>query len=308
MFKSSSIPWKPAAKGLADISFTVLESDLDTARKATQAAVKELDAERFVDDATISKVSVVGLGMADQSGVANRLFRALAKEGINIHAISTSAIKVSCLVDRDRGLEALRIAHREFGLDQAPEETVSFEETIAAAKTARKADAKAVIHRLQAMEHLTIDGCSLDDKQSLISLRGVNDEPGVAADLFEAIAGQGVLVDLIVQSIGTDGRTNVGFTVPRAEESKAQAVVEKMADKVGGTVSIEPNVAILGVTGIGVRSHTGVGTRIFRALSEAGINVELIGTSEVAISVVVAGDQGKKGLEAMQEVFADVII
>ncbi len=294
--------------GVADISFTVLESDLDAARKATEEAVKEIGAERFVDDATISKVSVVGLGMANQTGVADRLFRAFATEGINIHAISTSEIKVSCLVDRDRGLEALRIAHREFGLDQAPAVTASFEETIAAAKTARKADAKAVIQRLQAMEHLTIDGCGLDDKQSLISLRGVNDQPGVAADLFEAIAKEGVLVDLIVQSIGTDGRTNVGFTVPCDDEAKAEKVVSKMADKIGGTVSVESSVAILGVTGIGVRSHTGVGTRIFQALSEAGINVELIGTSEVAISVVVAGEQGKKGLNAMQQVFADVIV
>lgn len=296
------------ADGVANISFTVLESELDAARKATEQAVKEIGAERFVDDATISKVSIVGLGMADQTGVADRLFRALADGGINIHAISTSEIKVSCLVDRDRGLEALRIAHREFGLDQAPAETASFEETISAAKSARKADAKAVIQRLQAMEHLTIDGCSLDSKQSLISLRSVNDQPGVVADLFEAIDDKGVLVDLIVQSIGTDGLTNVGFTVPQTEESKAQEVVKEMAEKIGGDVTVESSVAILGVTGIGVRSHTGVGTRIFQALSEAGINVELIGTSEVAISVVVAGNEGKKGLDAMQKIFADVII
>lgn len=296
------------ADGVANISFTVLESELDAARKATEQAVKEIGAERFVDDATISKVSIVGLGMADQTGVADRLFRALADGGINIHAISTSEIKVSCLVDRDRGLEALRIAHREFGLDQAPAETASFEETISAAKSARKADAKAVIQRLQAMEHLTIDGCSLDSKQSLISLRSVNDQPGVVADLFEAIDDKEVLVDLIVQSIGTDGLTNVGFTVPQTEESKAQEVVKEMAEKIGGDVTVESSVAILGVTGIGVRSHTGVGTRIFQALSEAGINVELIGTSEVAISVVVAGNEGKKGLDAMQKIFADVII
>lgn len=296
------------ADGVANISFTVLESELDAARKATQEAVKQIGAERFVDDATISKVSIVGLGMANQTGVADRLFRALAEGGINIHAISTSEIKVSCLVDRDRGLEALRIAHREFGLDKAPEETASFEETISAAKSARKADAKAVIQRLQAMENLTIDGCSLDEEQSLISLRGVNDQPGVVADLFEAIDDKRVLVDLIVQSIGSDELTNVGFTVPQSEETKAKTVVAEMAKKIGGDLAVESSVAILGVTGIGVRSHTGVGTRIFQALSEAGINVELIGTSEVAISVVVAGDQGKKGLEAMQKIFADVIV
>ena len=296
------------ADGLADISFTVLEADLEAAHKATKEAVAELQAERFVDDATVSKVSIVGLGMADQSGVADRMFRALASEGINIHAISTSDIKVSCLVDRDRGLEALRIAHREFGLETAPDATTSFEETITAAKQARTADAKAVISRLQAMEDLTIDGCSFDDSQSLVSLRGVSDQPGVAADLFEAIAKEGVLVDLIVQNIGTDGHTNVGFTVPRGSEPTALAVVKKMADKVGGEVSSEPKIDILGVSGIGVRSHTGVGTRIFRALSEAGINIELIGTSEVDISVVVTGGEGKKGLDAMQAAFADVLV
>ena len=296
------------ANGLADISFTVLESDLEVAQKATKEAVEELQAERFVHDATISKVSIVGLGMAEQSGVADRMFRALSREGINIHAISTSDIKVSCLVDRDRGLEALRIAHREFGLETAPEVTTSFDETISAAKQARTADAKAVIARLQAMEDLTIDGCSLDDGQSLVSLRGVSDQPGVAADLFEAIAKEGVLVDLIVQNIGTDGHTNVGFTVPRNSEATALSVVQKMADKIGGEVSAEPAIDILGVSGIGVRSHTGVGTRIFRALSEAGINIELIGTSEVDISVVVTGGKGKQGLKAMQAAFADVLV
>ncbi|CAN0358796.1 unnamed protein product, partial [Ectocarpus sp. 4 AP-2014] len=118
---------------------------------------------------------------------------------------------------------------------------------------------------------------------------------------------RGVLVDLIVQSLGEDGHTNLGFTVPRSDSAKAEEVVSALAKRFGGDASADPGVAILSVTGVGVRSHTGVGTRVFRALSEAGINVELVGTSEVEMTVVVAGESGAKAVEASLSAFSDVI-
>lgn len=294
--------------GLADISFTVLSSDLAAALEATEKAAAQIGAREVRHNEAVAKVSVVGLGMADQSGVARRMFRALADAEINIQAITTSEIKVSCLVDREQGLEALRVVHREFELDKTPPSPATMEQSLAAAKQAKHADADAVIARLQAMEGLTVDGCELDDSQSLLSLSGIPDTPGIAAAIFEAIAARDVMVDLIVQSIGQDGHTNVGITVPQKDIDTAKQVVDKLAKEFGGEVRAEPGIAILAVTGVGVRSHTGVGTRVFRALSEASINVELIGTSEVEMTVVVAGEHGAKALEAAKEAFADVTL
>ena len=226
---------------------------------------------------------------------------------INIAAITTSEIKVSCLVAREQGLEALRAVHSEFELGRPPEKRVTFADSLAAAKKAKEADAVAVVNRLQAMEDLTIHGVVLDDSQALVTLNDVPDNPGISADIFESVAAAGIVVDMIVQGIGADSKTNLSFTVPQPAAKEAAVAAGNIVEKLGGAVGTHPNIAILSVTGVGIRSHTGVGLRMFRALSQAGINVELVSTSEVKVNVVVAGAKGEAGLASLQEAFADVI-
>ena len=296
--------------GKADISFTVLESDLSRALEAVTKAADAIGAEDVSHDATVSKVSVVGLGMATQSGVADRMFRALAEADVNIEAITTSAIKVSCLVQREKGLDALRAVHSEFELDMTPAERATFEDSLTAAKAAKEADAVAVVSRLQAMEDLTIHGCQLDDSQALVTLTAVPDTPGMAADIFEQIAAESILVDMIVQSIGRgngERATTLAFTVPQGDLAKAEGVAKDLTARLGGECEASGAIAILSVTGVGIRSHTGVGVRMFRALSGAGINVEMISTSEMQVNAVVTADHGEAGLAVLQKAFADVI-
>ena len=290
--------------GLADISFTVLESDLPTALRAVQEAAQELGAEEVTHDASVSKVSVVGLGMRTQTGVADRMFRALAEEGINISAITTSQIKVSVLVQREKALDALRAVHREFELEKPPRGRAAFGDAITAAKAA---DAVDVISRLQHMEDLTIHNLALDATQARVTLSEVPDRPGIAADIFEAIASQEILVDLIVQSVGQDGETTLSFTVPRKDLDRSGKVAVEIVGQFGGDVTTQSEIAILSVTGIGIRSHTGVGIRMFQALTEAGINVDMINTSEVRVNVVVDAKKGAQGLAALKAAFADVL-
>ncbi|TWT74566.1 Aspartokinase 2 [Posidoniimonas polymericola] len=294
----------PGSEGKASISFTVVQGDLARALAAVRDAAAELGAGPISHDETVCKVSVVGLGMATQSGVADRMFRALAESNINIQAITTSEIKVSCLVKREQGLEALRAVHGEFELDRAPAKIVPFE---ASQKVSQAADLAAVVSGLQAMEDLTVQGCELDDSQALITMSHVPDQPGISADIFEGVAAEGIIVDMIVQGVGADGKTTVSFTVPASEIDSARKVVEELSSKLGGDVTASETVAILSVNGVGIRSHTGVSTRMFRALSESGINVELISTSEVKVNVVVAREQGDSGLRALKAAFADVV-
>src|SRR6476619_5202153 len=107
--------------GRADISFTVPKDELATALEAVREAAKVVGAEAITSDENVAKISVVGLGMAKQTGVAQKMFRSLADAGINIQMITTSEIKISVLVSRERSQEALRIVHRAFELDRAPQ-------------------------------------------------------------------------------------------------------------------------------------------------------------------------------------------
>jgi aspartate kinase len=292
------------AEGFADISFTVLEDDLNKALSAVRQAASELKAETVLHDSSVSKVSIVGLGMATQTGVADRMFRALSDAGINIEAITTSEIKISVLVKREQALAALRAVHAEFELEKPPRDRTSFGEP---SSERGKAAAVDIVRRLQRMEDLAIESVSLDESQSQITIFDVQDRPGISARLFEAIASENILVDTIVQSIGRDGLADISFTVPRRELDHTRKVLKSLSSELGGEVREVPAVAILTVKGIGIRSHTGVGLRMFRALTEAGINVEMVSTSEVRTNVVVAADKGGVGLAALKAAFADVL-
>jgi aspartate kinase len=292
------------AGGLADIAFTVLETDLPLSLKTVEEAAAELGGQ-VSHDANLSKVSVVGLGMATQTGVADRMFRALADAKVNVHAISTSQIKISCLVARTQGIEALRAVHDEFELEKVPAKRASF------GSGGHKVDRPSpidVVSRLQRMEDLTIDDVRLDSMQGRVTISQLPDKPGIAAEIFEAVAAESILVDMIVQGAGRDGLANLSFTVPRESVENAVGVAREAAEHLKcGPVSSDSAVAILSVFGIGIRTHVGVAARMFKALSDAGINVEMINTSEVRVNVVVAAEKGEAGLKALRTAFADVM-
>ncbi len=292
--------------GKADISFTVLSDDLPSTTGAVGSAIDELGAGQFEVGETVAKVSVVGMGMARQTGVADRMFRALADADVNILMITTSEIKISALVERDQALDALRAVHSAFELEKAPESTQSTGDT---AMRVENSDALDVVTRLAGMEDLMIDEVALDDSQARITISQIPDEPGVAAKTFENIAEADIFVDMIIQSFGHGGRANLSFTVPRDELERAAEVATSLAEQFGcGEVTSSPQVAKLSVSGVGLRSHVGVAIRMFKALADAAINVEMINTSEVRVNVVVDGAHGQRGLECLQTAFADVLL
>ncbi len=306
--------------GKADISFTVPQNELAAALDAVRDANTIVRAESIASDDQVAKISVVGLGMARQTGVAQKMFRSLAAAGINIEMITTSEIKISVLVSRERAQEALRIVHDAFGLESSPhaprEEPLVARGSTALAHISRSEmptveDAAAVVARLQSMnmEELTIDDVSLDNSQARVTIIGVPDKPGLAAKVFEDVAAAGVFVDMIVQSHPSlGGSATLSFTVPQNQLSKCVDAARRIAENLGCKgVSSSPIIAKLSVSGVGLRTHTGVAIRMFRALAEAGINLEMINTSEVRVNVVVDGLSGAKGLKQLQTAFADVM-
>jgi aspartate kinase len=295
-----------AAEGRADISFTVPRDELPHVLKAVEEAVKEVGAEGFDCDDEVSKVSIVGLGMVTQTGVANRMFRALAEKGINIIMITTSEIKISVLVGREHAQEALRTVHQEFQLDNGPEQAAG-----AGRKNGcrGKNNANDVVARMEKMEQLIIEEISLDESQARVTVVGLPDIPGLAAQVFDEIAEAGVLVDMIVQNVGRQGRAGISFTTPQENLEKALNVTAEQAATLGCSPPTScPKVAKLSVFGVGMKSHTGVASRLFQALAAEGINVELIGTTEVRVNVVVDGKHGEKGRAALLKEFKDAMM
>jgi len=170
------------AKGHADISFTVFRDDLPAALKAVETQ----------HDDDVSKISVVGAGMASQPGVAERMFRALAEKGINILMITTSEIKISVLVERQLAQEALRAVHEAFALEVPPAEPDGDGDGDAAKAGIATNNTAALVARLERMEELLIEDITLDASQARVTVVDLLDIPGLAAKVFGEIAEAGI--------------------------------------------------------------------------------------------------------------------
>ncbi len=295
------------SEGRADISFTVPGNELDATLAAVKKPADALGALGVTHDSQVSKVSVVGLGMASQTGVASRMFRSLANAGVNIQMISTSEIKISALVPRDQAIAGLRAVHQAFELDVAPLDSRSWNQIRADRDSAT--DVESLVSRLRedALEELTLTGISITEDQARVTLSGVPDVPGIAADVFETIGRANIFVDMIVQGYdGEDLSTSISFTTSEKDLKKSLEVASRISAKhnMRGVQGASGIVKIT-VSGIGLRSHTQVGTVLFKTLSDAGINVQMINTSELQVNAVIDADRGADALRFVQAAFAE---
>ena len=150
------------------------------------------------------------------------------------------------------------------------------------------------------MEQAIVRGIAHDTSEAKVTVTGVPDTPGVAASLFEPLAAAGVNVDMIVQNVSQDGLTDISFTVPAESADLAQAEAEAVATAVGASgVSIDAGIGRVSVVGIGMKTESGIAARMFRILSDEGINIEMISTSPIRISCVVNEDAVDDAVRAL---------
>ncbi|MFM7592711.1 MAG: aspartate kinase, partial [Isosphaeraceae bacterium] len=300
-----------ATDGLAEVTFTIDEDDLENSLAIVQKAAEAVGTRDVTSDRELAKVSVVGSGMKTHSGVAVRMFEALAAAGINIQMITTSEIKISVLVSRAEGVAALRAVHDAFELHLVPADLrFSEDPPEIAVRLVRENQEKVSTESIPAgespgMEDLVISGVDLDEAQARVTLLNLPDRPGQAASVFRAIGHAGINVDMIVQDIsqdtGSGRKTLLSFSILASEVNNAEKV---LTDLLGpGSVAIESPIAKLSVTGVGIRSHTGVATRMFAALAASQINISMINTSEVRINVATEVSLGRKGETALKSAF-----
>lgn len=295
--------------GVTDISFTIPGSDLQDTLEVVQQAADEIGAKSVEYDENVSKVSIVGIGMEYRSGIAEKMFRAIADKGINIQMITTSEIKISILVSKEDGVNALRAAHDVFEMYEPPKpnEDGKLPEGYPSGDEHTPITSEALAH-YTGMEDIVIESVILDQYQSRITLRSTPDLPGVAADVFEQVAREGVIVDMIVQSAGKNGKADITFSCSRRHSKEAFSSIADVAKKFNCPDPIcEEKVAKLTVRGTGLRSHTGLAFRMFKTLADAGINVGLINTSERSINVVINDEDGSRAFDVLRKEFKEEI-
>lgn len=161
-----------------------------------------------------------------------------------------------------------------------------------------------VMSETKAMEKVVISGVTYNKNEAKITVRGVPDKPGIAAGVFSKLGAAGVNVDMIIQNVGAQGFSDISFTVDHAELKKAQKVIQEAAKNMGASgVLVDEGVAKVSVVGVGMRSHSGVAAKMFQALAENAINIEMISTSEIKISVVIDAKDVAKAVNAIHKKF-----
>jgi aspartate kinase len=280
-----------------DIAFTVMHGSLTRAEAVAAAIAPALrenptdtsQAEVMVDN-RMAKVSIAGAGMIGRPGVAAKMFSTLADAGINIQMISTSEVKVSCTVDVSDCDRAIAVLCEAFDVSSSPVQMTD----------------KAVMDNALAP---VVRGAALDRQQARLAIRHVPDQPGMAARVFQLLADNGVSVDMIIQSqrcrlLNGQPTRDIAFTVSQGDADIARQVVTAAAADLGcGEVVVDEAIAKVSVVGIGMIHAPGVAARMFRALSAENINIQMIATSEIKISCVVAETEGVKALQAVHAAF-----
>ena len=154
------------------------------------------------------------------------------------------------------------------------------------------------------MEKMMISSVAKDTNVARVMLVGVPDEPGIAFKIFSRVAQAHINVDIILQSVGRDGTKDMTFTVPRADGEAAVEALREYAEQVGAkSLTYDTNTAKISIVGAGMETHEGVASKMFEALSEVNVNIQMISTSEIKVSVLIDAADADRALAAVHAKF-----
>ena len=154
------------------------------------------------------------------------------------------------------------------------------------------------------MEKVVVSGVAYDKNQVKVTVTGVPDKPGEAAKIFNEISANNIIVDMIIQNIGEGGLTDMSFTVPKTDSKKILALMKKVVVEIGARgVTVKEDIAKISIVGVGMRSHSGVAARMFSSMAKEGINIMMISTSEIKISIVIDAKYTELAVRTLHETF-----
>jgi len=286
-----------------DIAFSVSKGILKRAEAVAEAIAPAFrsptnpsaDEAEVLVESNIAKIAIAGAGMIGHPGIAAQMFTTLANAGINIQMISTSEVKVSCVIDAADCNRAIAVLCDQFNIKSSPARLPISENVETLHATSLRSN--------------PVRGVALDQDQARLAIRYVPDRPGMAARIFSILAEQTISVDMIIQSqrcrvIDGIPTRDIAFTVAQAEAENAQKILQEAAPILGyGEVLLDADIAKVSIVGAGMIGQPGVAARMFAALSQHKINIQMITTSEIKISCVVNKEQGVTALQAIHQAF-----
>ncbi|MDE6958919.1 MAG: aspartate kinase, partial [Helicobacter apodemus] len=152
------------------------------------------------------------------------------------------------------------------------------------------------------MEHPIVSGIALDKNQARVSICNVEDRPGIAAEIFGTLSEANINVDMIVQTIGRDGKTDLDFTIPEVELENTKRVLKSFEDNVE-SIDYDSDIAKVSIVGVGMKSHSGVAAKAFQALAEDNINIMMISTSEIKISMIIKLKYSELAIRTLHSIY-----
>lgn len=274
-------------EGVNDIAFTIPQKQLKLAEIVTRGL--EIGASLVTVDSNVAKISIIGVGMIGRPGVAVQMFTALASAGVNIQMISTSEIKISCVIAATDGEAAIAALQSAFNVP---------------VRSHQSCEVTSENWLVNPADISPVRGVALDRNRARIAVQQVPDRPGMAAKILEQLVQQNISLDMIVQSQSDRDVNEIAFTVAIADLAKAETALKQYAELLGcGAVSCDADISKVSIVGTNMINQSGIAARMFSALAESGINIEMIATSEIKVSCVVRDRQAEQALNVIHQEF-----
>jgi aspartate kinase len=312
--------------GVAAVSYTGAQAGIFTDKVHTKAKIKMVNPKPVIKDLVEGRVVIVaGFQGIDEEGQITTLGRG----GSDLTAVALAAALKADRCEIYTDVDGVYTADPRVVKDARKLPEISYDEMLELASSGSKvmqsrsvefAKKYGVVFEVRSsfnhnpgtlvkeevayMEQVVVRGIAADKDQAKVIVSNILDKPGSAAKVFRGLADANVIVDMIVQNVGRQGIANLTFTVPQGDTVRAVKALEPVLDDIGGgQVAVHEHIAKLSVVGVGMKTHSGVAATLFQALADAGINIDLISTSEIKISVVVDQDRADEAVRVAHAAF-----
>lgn len=308
------------------ISFTGAQVGIITDTAYTKARIIDINAKRIEEELRHDKIVIVA---GFQGITLNQDITTLGRGGSNLTAVALAKSLKAATCEMCTDVEGVFTADPRIVPDARKINNISYEEMFELASLgtqvlqarsiefAMKFNVPIVVRssfsdkpgtlisrEVKAMEDIIVAGVAIAKNEAKVTICDVPDRPGLAAKIFKDIASAGINVDMIVQNVSRTGATDLSFTVPSTDLNKTIKASKETAKSIGaGDVTFDDDIAKVSIVGIGMKSHSGVAADMFEALAKKKINIEMISTSEIKISVVVKKSLGAEAVKVLHEKF-----
>ena len=315
------------AQGHEAISFTGGQIGLVTDNAFTKARIQSINKQRILEQLSAGKIVIIAgfQGVTPEGDLTT-----LGRGGSNATLVAIGAILQADVCENYTDVDGIYTADPRIVKNARKISRISYDEMLElsglgasvlqtrAVEFAKKynvpihvrnsqndSEGTWIVAETPNMEHIVVSGAALKKDLTRVTIRNVPDRPGIAAKIFSDIADANIMVDDIIQNVMDDNTANISFTVEHGDLHDLKQVVERIVKDLGGKTiaTYHGDLAKVSVVGVGMRVHTGVAQRMFKALADARINIQNITTSEIKISCIISKDDGAKALQIVHDAF-----